>query len=86
VSIDGETVFEGSIRPAGARADRPAYVFQEFALAPGEHRLEIRFEPDVESARVSPTLDERIDLAPREILLVTRESETGRLSLHRGAR
>jgi len=85
VSIDNALVFEGDVRPEGARGDRPAYVFHEFAVAPGAHRLAIRFETERNGRAGAPhsltTLDERVVLAPREIRLVTLEPGTDQLDL-----
>ena len=72
-------------RWSGARADRPAYVFHEFPVAPGEHRLEVHFAPAIESTLPPLDLDESVTLSPREILLVTHEPGAEGLSLRRGA-
>jgi hypothetical protein len=50
-------------------------VFHEFRVAPGAHRLQVRFEVDrgeaqVVSERPPLTLDEEVTLEPRAILLV----------------
>lgn len=84
VSIDGTLRFDGEIRAAGAREDRPIYVFQELPVAPGEHRIEVRFEvrrPEGAPASQRPPLflDETATLGPREILLVTHDPDTDRL-------
>lgn len=79
VSVDGSEVFNGIIRPAGVRDDRPAYVFHEFRVAPGAHDLDVRFATQVrgDAAPHPPqVLVQKLDLAPREIALVTR-SESG---------
>lgn len=43
VELDGRVVLDGTIRPAGAREDRPLFVFHELPLQPGTHRLVVRF-------------------------------------------
>jgi hypothetical protein len=85
VAIDGNPVLERRIRPGGARQDRPAYVFQEFPVAAGAHRLEVVFESEPEdgavaAARPPLVLDERVVLGRREIFLVTIDPDTGRFS------
>jgi hypothetical protein len=76
VSIDGRKVFDDAIRPAGVRNDRPAYVFQEFGVAPGSHELSVRFSAEMSPASTPGEAQELIttlDLAPRDIALVTRD-------------
>jgi hypothetical protein len=43
VALDGRTVADEEVHPAGARADRPLYVYREFPLRPGWHDLEVQF-------------------------------------------
>ena len=43
VSLDGRTVVDEMVRPAGARADRPLYVFHEIPVPPGERVLGVSF-------------------------------------------
>ncbi|MBI4537892.1 MAG: hypothetical protein HY704_00095 [Gemmatimonadetes bacterium] len=52
VTLDGAAVAHDTVRPHGARADRPLYVYREFQVEPGEHALHVAFlELDV--ARVA---------------------------------
>lgn len=86
VSLDGERRFDALIRAAGARADRPAYVYQELRVAPGEHRLQVSFATeDVETPDAEPrlalALDEAVTLAARDVLLVTHDPGSDRLHL-----
>jgi len=43
VGVDGRTVVVDTLHAAGARADRPIYVFREIRLPPGDHRVAVRF-------------------------------------------
>lgn len=86
VDVDGARALDEEVRGAGARQDRPAYVFEELPLAPGPHRVAVRFEVEGagDGAKRPPlVLDEEATLAPRGILLVTRDVDTGRLVLRR---
>ena len=87
VRVDGAVLFDAEVRPAGARADRPAYVLEEFPVQPGRHRLEVRFavshaEADAVEASPPLLLEQTVSLAPREVVLVTR-GEAG-LEVRRG--
>lgn len=44
VRLDGRTVYDELVRASGAREDRPLFVFRELPVAPGEYRLEVRWE------------------------------------------
>jgi hypothetical protein len=86
VSIDGAPVFEGRVRPAGTREDRPAYVFQEFPVSPGRHRIEVRFAAEIPEGadredRTPLTLDETVTLEPRTIALVSLDEAARRLKV-----
>ena len=54
VELDGRPVMDETVRAAGAREDRPLYVFREIEVPAGEHRLAIVWEredaPDADPA------------------------------------
>jgi hypothetical protein len=43
VEVDDATLVDRPVAAAGARADRPLYVFEELPLAPGTHRVNVAF-------------------------------------------
>jgi hypothetical protein len=43
VQVDGATRDSVVVLPGGARGDRPVFVLREVPLAPGEHRVSVRF-------------------------------------------
>jgi hypothetical protein len=84
VALDGRTVIDEVVRAAGAREDRPLYVFRELPVPAGEHRLEVVWEQAEEGAAAPTaragatgappprlTLHARVRLAPRDISLIT---------------
>jgi hypothetical protein len=80
VALNGENLYTGLIRAAGARQDRPTYVSREFEVSPGTHRLSVRFVSDLEdSARAPLVFDAAITLEPRQVLLVTHDPHTDQL-------
>jgi hypothetical protein len=86
VRIDGETAREALLSPAGASGDRPLYVFEELPVLPGAHRIEVLFReerPDTDApARPARTLalDTTLDLAPRDVALVTLDESGEKLA------
>lgn len=69
VSIDGSVVEDTVIRPAGARQDRPIYVLRDFALAPGEHAVDVAFTR--EGAPAHLVLQAVVEIRAGQIALVT---------------
>ncbi len=49
VAVDGDTVAVDTVHAAGARSDRPLYVFREVALPPGRHWIAVGFDRDPEA-------------------------------------
>jgi hypothetical protein len=43
VTIDGSVFLSDTVRGAGAREDRPVYVFREIGLVPGRHAIDVEF-------------------------------------------
>ncbi|NIP58452.1 MAG: hypothetical protein GWM92_09285 [Gemmatimonadetes bacterium] len=97
VRVDGRTVVDDRVRPAGARGDRPVYVFRDVAVSAGERRVHLTFDqedgPGGETAGEPVEADEppmglelrrTIHLAPREVALVTLDDGRGELVV-RGA-
>lgn len=96
VSLDGQVVADQLIRAAGARADRPLFVFHEFAVSPGPHDLHVRFEREAgrdrertdENTAAAPAqleLAERVVLDPLDVALVVYDPERRALVLQNSA-
>lgn len=89
VMLDGAPTADELVRAAGARHDRPLYVFRELALEPGAHALAIRFfraeeiprgaRAESQGAPSRLALDTTITLRPRHVVLVTYDEESRRL-------
>lgn len=93
VVVDGEVRAEEELRPAGAREDRPLYVFHELDLRPGSRRIAVSFERDtLPDDLPGGSADERspprrldfrrtLRLEAGEVALVTYRPDRGRLVL-----
>lgn len=87
VRVDDALVVEQEVHGGGLRRDRRLYVFRELAVRPGANRIDVRFTrletPDPRSSPrthgefVPPrlVLDQRVDLGPREVVLVTYDAD-----------
>jgi hypothetical protein len=80
VSIDGVVLITDTVRPAGARRDRPVYVFRDLPVSPGTHRVEVEFAAlvpptfEIEEQRVEYEWEGDVVLQEAEIALITLDS------------
>lgn len=94
VALDGTERIARTVTPAGARGDRPIFVQEDVRLPPGQHRLDVTFVPDAQSAReavglgpgterpeVRQGLEKALDEAPRFSLERTVQVQAGRVVL-----
>ncbi|MBI2401276.1 MAG: hypothetical protein HYV20_00755 [Gemmatimonadetes bacterium] len=77
VVLDGRSVVNEAVYPSGARADRPLYVYHEFAVRPGWHDLDIAFTregvpSDTAGEQERERLGERESAAPPRLALTRR--------------
>lgn len=100
VALDSVLLVDRLVHGAGAREDRPLYVFQDLIVEPGPHRIAVRFTLEVPTARpesdqvdghralaATPprlALDTTLTLGARRVLLVTYDEERERLVIRGG--
>jgi hypothetical protein len=87
VMVDSARIVLDTVHAGGARADRPLSLFRESRLAPGRHRLSVRFAPlaVAAGAAVPPTLvlDTTVTVAAHAVVLVTLDDVSGGLVVPR---
>lgn len=86
VAVGGEPRLDRVIRGAGARGDRPLYVFETLRLPPGRHELRVRFERAEDAGGGGENgfpalleLERRVELEPGRAVLITYDEATRRL-------
>jgi hypothetical protein len=84
-SVDGAAAADDTIRARGAESDRPLFVFRRVSVAPGSHAVRVRFSPVGEGGPPPVGLDTVVTVAPRRVVLVTMDEDTGRLVLRTAA-
>lgn len=72
--VDGQTLLERRVEAAGIRHDRPLSVFEELAIPPGPHDLEVHFFPDDLSQDDQP-FRARWTFGPGRVRLIGLDSE-----------
>lgn len=85
VVLDGRTVADEIVRPAGIRGDRPIAVMRDLPVAPGRHRLQVAFSPleGEDAGGAALTFDGELSLEPREVALVTMDESSHQLITRR---
>ncbi len=94
LTVDGRTLERSLVAGAGARQDRPLYVYRDLPVAPGRHHLAVRFarrggeeDDERENELAAPrrlTLEADLALGPGGIALVTYDGERRALVLRGG--
>jgi hypothetical protein len=93
VRLDSNPPFVLPVHAAGARQDRPMYVFQEWRVLPGPRMIRIRFErepvPEGATEPLSDTpallvLDTTTVISARQIALIGYDADSRRLVLQPG--
>ena len=82
VAVDGSVAADDTVRPRGARADRPLGIFRQVSLAPGSHRARLVFTPlpiGTDSLGAPIVFDTSVTLSSRQVLLVTYDEQARRL-------
>jgi hypothetical protein len=98
VELDGAAAVNQLIHGAGAREDRPLYVFQDLVVPPGMHRIALSFTREgtapadstaVPGGLATParlSLDTTVTLGSRRVVLVTYDEEREQLVVRDGSR
>lgn len=87
LALDGVVLVDRTVRPAGARGDRPIYVLERIPVAPGTHRIEVGFTPIESTANGSLNgsigestgieLEQTAHFESGQVVLVTRDGDRG---------
>jgi len=82
VRLDGSTRIDRPVVSAGAQGDRPLYVQEELALAPGRHTLEIAFSASPELARTASGIPMETDAQRSAVTAALERAAHYRAELH----
>lgn len=75
--LDGNLLARRDLPPAGLSRDGPSTVYARFAVPAGEHELSVRLNDSVREQGFNYTRDERVRLAPGQIVVVDFNPEKG---------
>lgn len=79
LSIDGREVLDRSYAPTGLKKDMASYVYDEFIIAPGRHKLSARLSDSGRKDAPDYTFEETVDIKPAQIRLIMFDDTLGRL-------
>jgi hypothetical protein len=82
VRLDGRPLLERQYSPGGLRHDGPTFAYEEAAVRPGRHRLEVVLADEGGTQAGSPgplrwRLDEEIAIAGGQVVLIEFTEDTG---------
>ena len=79
VLLDGEELLRRQIEAPGYRHDRPLSVFQELAVSPGIHGVEVQFLPQAVAGAAPPLAaipyQANLTFVPGRVMLVTQDAQ-----------
>jgi hypothetical protein len=82
VEVDGSVMVDDTLRPAGARGDRPVYVLEELPMEPGTYEVGVRYDAllptdlPTPSGIVSLSWTGTFSPEPGEVMLVTLDEDS----------
>lgn len=79
--IDGKQVLDREYSPTGIKKDMASYVYEEFTVAPGPHRVLVTMYDRERTGPPEYTLDETVQFNPREIKVVWFDDKANMLVL-----
>lgn len=79
--MDGEKRLDKAYSPTGLKKDMASYVFEEFLIEPGMHRVEARLYRSGPGKPADFSLDDTVELKPGEIRVVRFDEKAGALMI-----
>ena len=82
VEVDGSVMADDTLRPAGARGDRPIYVLEEFPMALGTYEVVVRYDAllppgiDTPPGIVSLSWSGTFSPGPGDVMLITLDEDS----------
>ncbi len=81
LSVDGNIMLDRAYKPAGIKKDMASYAYDEFIVKPGAHRISAGLYDSGAKDKPDFTIEETVDIKPRQILLLRFDNATNKLVL-----
>lgn len=80
--IDGSLALDKAYSPTGLKKDMASYIYDEFPLSTGEHKLRMLLYDTGAKTAPSYTLDANVQVKPREVKVIWLSDKTGSLVMN----
>lgn len=81
VELDGQRLCTSELRPTGLSHDGAAAMYRKFVIEPGPHHLVVRMRDSVRESGYDFELDQQIEVAPRQHVVVDFDQKKNALVL-----
>lgn len=81
LSIDDREVLDRAYAPTGLKKDMASYVYDEFIIAPGRHKLSARLGDSGRKDDTDYTFEETVDIKPAQVRLIMFDDTLNKLVL-----
>lgn len=79
LSIDGNPVLDRSYAPTGLKKDMSSYVYDEFIITPGRHKLNATLNDSGRKDAPDYVFEETVDVKPAQVKLIIFDDTLGKL-------
>lgn len=79
LAVDGKVILDKAYVPTGIKKDMASYIYDEFTIQPGVHKVSVRMYDKKKEGEPEFTLVETVEFKPREIRLVRFDDKENRL-------
>jgi hypothetical protein len=77
LDLDGKTLYEGAVQPAGLSKDGASTLYRRFEVPAGEHLVSVKMNDNVRVQGFNLVKEEKMSLKPAQILVVDVRKDQG---------
>ncbi len=81
IELDGKNILKKAYAPTGFKSDMSSYIYEEFMIEPGMHKLSARLYDKGPSAPPGFSLEETVEVKPSEIKLIRVDDKLNKMLL-----
>ncbi len=79
LSIDGRTMLDRAYKPKGIKRDMASYIYDDFIISPGVHRIAVAMYDSGNKNKADATLDETVDIKPGDVKVLRFDDASNKL-------
>jgi hypothetical protein len=81
IQVDGQTLFDQSVRPRGLRSDGPSIAVARFPVSAGRHEIKVDLADTADTNAWTKSWNQTVEFQTNQIRVVLFETKSG-FSLH----